>query len=104
MRWSDGVPVTAEDFAYGWKQMREEGATTAFLLEDVESAEALDDLTLEVQLTEPRSYFPYILASARSFPGRSTRARSWARRGGSRRTSSATGRSSSPSTRASMRC
>ncbi len=68
MRWSDGVPVTAEDFAYGWKQMREEGATTAFLLEDVESAEALDDLTLEVQLTEPRSYFPYILASAWSFP------------------------------------
>ena len=68
MRWSDGVPVTAEDFAYGWNQMREEGATTAFLLEDVESAEALDDLTLEVQLTEPRSYFPYILASAWSFP------------------------------------
>ena len=68
MRWSDGVPVTAEDFAYGWNRMREEEATTAFLLEDVESAEALDDRTLEVRLTEPRSYFLYILASAWSYP------------------------------------
>jgi ABC-type oligopeptide transport system substrate-binding subunit/class 3 adenylate cyclase len=68
MRWSDGVPVTANDFAYGWTQMREEGAVTAFLLEDVAAAEALDDRTLEIRVEEPRSYFPFILASPWSFP------------------------------------
>jgi class 3 adenylate cyclase len=68
MAWSDGTPVTADDFAYGWQQMREEGAITAFLLEDVASAEALDERTLEVTLVEPRSYFPYILASAWALP------------------------------------
>jgi ABC-type transport system substrate-binding protein/class 3 adenylate cyclase len=68
VRWSDGVPVTAEDFAFAWRQMREQKTRTAFLMEDVESAAALDDRTLEVRLREPRSYFPYILASAWSFP------------------------------------
>ena len=68
VRWSDGEPVTAEDFAFAWRRMREERTRTAFLMEDVESAEALDDRTLEVRLTAPRSYFPYILASAWSFP------------------------------------
>ncbi|MBW3593703.1 MAG: ABC transporter substrate-binding protein, partial [Actinobacteria bacterium] len=68
IRWSDGEPVTAEDFAFAWRSMREEQTRTAFLMEDVESAEALDDRTLAVRLTAPRSYFPYILASAWSFP------------------------------------
>ncbi|MEO8290524.1 MAG: ABC transporter substrate-binding protein [Gaiellaceae bacterium] len=66
--WSDGEPVTADDFAYAWQRMREEETRTAFLMEDVESAEALDDRTLEVRLREPRAYFPYVLASAWSFP------------------------------------
>ena len=48
--------------------MREQETRTAFLMEDVETAEALDDRTLEIRLREPRSYFPYILASAWSFP------------------------------------
>ncbi len=68
MRWSDGVAVTADDFVFGWRRMREEGLPTAFLMEDVESAEALDDRTLEVRLSEPRSYFPYILGSAWCHP------------------------------------
>lgn len=67
-RWSDGEPVTAEDFAYAWRRMRELETRTAFLMEDVETAEALDDRTLEVRLREPRSYFPYILCSAWAFP------------------------------------
>ena len=67
-RWSDGEPVTAEDFAYAWRRMRERETRTAFLMEDVETAEALDDRTLEVQLREPRSYFPYVLCSAWAFP------------------------------------
>ncbi|MGH3024547.1 MAG: ABC transporter substrate-binding protein [Gaiellaceae bacterium] len=67
-RWSDGEPLTAEDFAYAWRRMRELETRTAFLMEDVETAEALDDRTLEVTLREPRSYFPYVLSSAWAFP------------------------------------
>ena len=66
--WSDGHPVTAEDFVYAWRQLREEGHITAFLLDDIEDAEALDDRTLEVRLREPRNYFPYVLASHWAYP------------------------------------
>ena len=66
--WSDGTPLTAEDFVFAWRRMSDEGLKTATMLEDVESAEALDDRTLEVRLREPRSYFPYILAAVYSFP------------------------------------
>jgi oligopeptide transport system substrate-binding protein len=67
-RWSDGRPVTAGDFVFAWERMRIECAPTAFLLEDVESAEAHDDRTLEIRLREPRNYFLYTLATAWSFP------------------------------------
>jgi ABC-type transport system substrate-binding protein/class 3 adenylate cyclase len=67
-RWSDGEPVTADDYAYAWRRMREQETRTAILMEDVETAEPLDDRTLEVRLREPRSYFPYILCSAWAFP------------------------------------
>jgi ABC-type transport system substrate-binding protein/class 3 adenylate cyclase len=67
-RWSDGEPVTAEDFAFAWRSMREEETRTAFLMEDVEAANALDDRTLEVRLRSPRSYFPYVLTSVWAFP------------------------------------
>src|SRR5439155_6426067 len=63
VRWSDGVPVTADDFVFTWQRMRQEGVETAFLLEDVESAEAPDARTLEVRLREPRSYFLYSFAA-----------------------------------------
>jgi ABC-type transport system substrate-binding protein/class 3 adenylate cyclase len=67
-RWSDGESLKADDFAYAWHQMRELETTTSFLMEDVEAAEALDERTLEITLREPRSYFPYILASPWAFP------------------------------------
>ena len=67
-RWSDGEPLTADDYAFAWGRMRELKTRTAFLMEDVETAEALDDRTLEVRLREPRSYFPYILCSPWAFP------------------------------------
>jgi ABC-type transport system substrate-binding protein len=67
-RWSDGVPLTADDFVFGWERLREEGHVTAFLMDDVESATALDDWTLEVRLCQPRNYFPYVLASHWAFP------------------------------------
>jgi ABC-type transport system substrate-binding protein/class 3 adenylate cyclase len=67
-RWSDGHPLTAGDFVYAWRKLREEGHVTAFLLDDIASAEALDDWTLEVHLNEPRNYFPYVLASHWAYP------------------------------------
>jgi ABC-type transport system substrate-binding protein len=66
--WSDGHPLTAGDFVYAWHKLREEGHVTAFLLDDIASAEALDDWTLEVHLREPRNYFPYVLASHWAYP------------------------------------
>jgi ABC-type transport system substrate-binding protein/class 3 adenylate cyclase len=66
--WSDGHPLTAGDFVYAWRKLREEGHVTAFLLDDIASAEALDDWTLEVHLREPRNYFPYVLASHCAYP------------------------------------
>ena len=67
-RWSDGRPVTAGDFVFAWERMRVDCAPTAFLLDDVESAEAHDERTLEIRLREPRNYFLYTLATAWSFP------------------------------------
>ena len=67
-RWSDGVPVTAHDFVQTWNRTRELDTVTAFLLEDVEHAEALDDHTLELRLREPRNYFLYVLAACPSYP------------------------------------
>jgi ABC-type transport system substrate-binding protein/class 3 adenylate cyclase len=66
--WSDGHPLTAGDFVYSWRKLREERHVTAFLLDDIASAEALDDWTLEVHLREPRNYFPYVLASHWAYP------------------------------------
>ncbi len=66
--WSDGAPLTAHDFVYTWERARQRSTVTAFLLEDVQQATALDDHTLEVVLREPRNYFPYILASTYSYP------------------------------------
>jgi ABC-type transport system substrate-binding protein len=68
VRWSDGEPLTADDFAFTWVRMRELETRTSFLMEDVEAAEALDDRTLEITLREPRSFFPYVLASPWAFP------------------------------------
>ena len=68
VRWSDGEPLTADDFAFTWMRMRELETRTSFLMEDVETAEALDDRTLEITLREPRSFFPYVLASPWAFP------------------------------------
>ncbi len=67
-RWSDGEPVTADDFVFAMRRAREEGTVTAFLLDDIEDAEALDDWTLQLRLRAPRNYFPYVLASHWAYP------------------------------------
>src|SRR4029450_5675339 len=66
-RWSDGTPLTADDFAYAWRRIREDSLPTAFLHEDIESGRVLDDHTLEVRLREPRNYFLYLLAEPTFF-------------------------------------
>ena len=66
--WSDGRPITAGDVAYGWEQLRAEGAQAAVLLSDVVRIAAHDERTLEVRVREPRSYFPYLLASVWTVP------------------------------------
>jgi oligopeptide transport system substrate-binding protein len=80
VRWSDGVPVTAEDFEYAWKRLLDPatGAVEASFLYDIKGARAfhqgevsdpdrvgvraLDEATLLVELEEPTSYFLHLMA------------------------------------------
>ncbi len=67
-RWTDGEPVTADDFAFAWSRMRAEGVWSAFALDDVDAVAAVDRDVLEVRLRVARNYFPYVLAEPPSFP------------------------------------
>ncbi len=67
LRWSDGEPLTAEDFAFTYRVMLEERVPTAHLLEGLE-AESPDALTLRLRLDEPRAYMLYLLAQLPFFP------------------------------------
>ncbi len=72
--WSDGTPVTAHDFVYGWQRVvnPETAAEYAYMLAPVVNAEkitagemkpedlgvkAVDDMTFEVTLNAPTPYF-----------------------------------------------
>jgi len=86
--WTDGSPVTAQDYAYAWRRNLDPQVAKeeypAYLLDDVVGARAyrlgqlrdpdqvgiraLDDLTLEVRLEQPLPYFPYLLAHNLTFP------------------------------------
>ena len=65
--WSDGAPVKADDFAFTFAQMAEDGVTTASWLEGL-SASALDERTLEIRLDQPRNDFLYLLSQPPLFP------------------------------------
>jgi ABC-type oligopeptide transport system substrate-binding subunit len=85
-RWSDGEPVTAEDFVYAWKRVLEPGGGSplASSLYDIRGAKAYhqgesseedqlgvhvpDHHTLVVELETPANYFLSILASPLTFP------------------------------------
>lgn len=73
-KWSNGKPVTAEDFVFSWKRAvnPDTAAEYAFLFFDIKNAEkinskelpvdqlgikAIDDKTFEVQLEQPVPYF-----------------------------------------------
>ena len=83
--WSDGNPVTAEDFEYSWKRALDPdlAADYAFQLYYIKGAEAYntgegtiddvmvkatDDKTLEVTLEAPTGYFPELTAFYTYFP------------------------------------
>ncbi|HOE97902.1 MAG TPA: ABC transporter substrate-binding protein, partial [Candidatus Sumerlaeota bacterium] len=56
-RWTDGEPVTADDYVFAWEMMGSEAIVDPFYNEYVatyfESVEALDDLTLKVVGKQP---------------------------------------------------
>src|SRR3546814_6613885 len=83
--WSDGTPVTAEDFVSAWRRILapETGAESASLLSIIKgaeevnggkagpaalAAEAIADRTLTVELTSPAHYFLAQLAPHTAFP------------------------------------
>ena len=97
LRYSDGQPLTAKNFEYGWKrqldpELASSNAFTGFVLAGAEAyasaqpkkltsadlarlrdavgVHALDDLTLEFNLTAPAAYFPAILATWNGLPVR----------------------------------
>ncbi len=86
-RWSNGDPVTAQDFVYAWQravdpataspyqwyveltQMQNAAEIIAGEMEPSElGVEAVDDRTLKVTLTNPLPYFPAMTTYATLFP------------------------------------
>ena len=86
-RWSNGEPVTAHDFVYGWRRAVDPATASPYawyleLTEMVNAREilagekdpsalgvrAVDDHTLEVKLTTPLPYFPAMTTYATLFP------------------------------------
>lgn len=85
--WSDGVPVTADDFVYAWKRACDPAtaAEYAYQMEYIENAheivmgekdpdtlnvKAIDAKTLEVKLAAPCGYFTEMVAFPTYYPVR----------------------------------
>lgn len=66
-RWSDGAPVTAEDFVFTFAQMVEQDLPTVAWLDGV-SAGSVDDRTIEIRLRAARNDFLYALSQPPLFP------------------------------------
>ncbi|KZL25983.1 peptide ABC transporter substrate-binding protein [Pseudovibrio sp. WM33] len=86
-KWSDGKPVTAGDFVFGWQRAADPANASPYAwymeLMSLENAEAIiagdmevsklgvkaiDDHTLEVRLTQPLPYFALMTTHATTFP------------------------------------
>lgn len=68
--WSDGQPVKAADFVYGWKYLKEKAKDYSDILSMVSTAEAPDDKTLVITLAYQCSYLPSVLAFPSTYPVR----------------------------------
>lgn len=83
--WSDGTPVTAQDFVFAWRRLLDPktGAYYAYNLWVIKNAHAIsaqrlppaalgvaapDDKTLVVQLEHPASYLPELLTHETAYP------------------------------------
>lgn len=85
-KWSDGTPLTAEDFVLTWRrnlhpQTKSTSAHLLYVLRNardfaegmIDDAEAiglraLDETRLEISLEKPTAYLPYLLAHTVAFP------------------------------------
>ncbi|MBE7147670.1 peptide ABC transporter substrate-binding protein [Bacillus mycoides] len=84
-KWSNGDPVRAKDFVYGWQRLLDkntaaEYAFIAYYIKNAEAinkgekpatelgAKAVDDYTLEVELEKPVPYFLNLLAFPSYYP------------------------------------
>lgn len=83
--WSDGVPVTADDFVFSWRRILDPATASQYatLLYPFKNAQAvnegklppdqlgvraIDASTLELQLENPAPYLPQLLAHQTAFP------------------------------------
>ena len=70
--WSNGDPVTANDFVYGWNRLVDPDTASdySWMLEtaSVESYEATDDKTFVVKLSTPSGFFVALTAFPSFFP------------------------------------
>jgi ABC-type transport system substrate-binding protein/class 3 adenylate cyclase len=67
LRWSDGERLTAGDFEFAYRVMREQEVPSAHLLAGV-AARARDEQTLELRLDEASGYMLYLLSQLAFFP------------------------------------
>ncbi|WP_102224383.1 peptide ABC transporter substrate-binding protein [Acidimangrovimonas sediminis] len=86
-KWSNGDPVTAQDFVYGWQRVANPKTASEYAyyiqLMNLENADdvvngkkpvtdlgvkALDDHTLQVTLSKPTAFFREMLTNATTFP------------------------------------
>ena len=63
VKFVSGNPMTAEDVIFSFDRMKALGQGLSFLMDKVESAEAVDDHTVRFKLTEP--YSPFIASLVR---------------------------------------
>ncbi len=77
--WSDGEPVTAQDFVYSWKRLNDPAtaADYSYMITPVKgfgtddlAVTAVDDMTFEVELNNPCLYFADICAFPACYPVR----------------------------------
>ena len=87
IKWSNGDPVTAKDYVYGWQRLVDPALASeyAYYMELAQVAnateitagtkkpadlgvKAIDDMTLEVTLVNPIPYFPKMLTNTSTFP------------------------------------
>ena len=74
VKWSDGKPLTANDFEYSWSRVvdPETASEYSWIFDEVnvESWKAIDEKTFEVKLTSPTPYFVGLTAFYTFFPVR----------------------------------